>query len=52
MANTSITEPNRYPTYNIRRTNNPVLSITKNNNKKEFFRKIMIDITQTRIIHS
>ena len=47
-----ITETNRYPTYNIRRINNPVLSITKNNNKKEFFRKIMIDITQTRIIHS
>ena len=32
----NITETNRYPTYNIRRTNNPVLSITKNNNKKEF----------------
>ena len=47
-----LTEPNRYPTYNIRRINNHVLSITKNNNKKEFFRKIMIDITQTRIIHS
>ena len=52
MANTSITEPNRYPTYNIRRTNNHVMSITKNNNKKEFIRRIIIDITQTRIIHS
>ena len=31
-----ITETNRYPTYNIRRTNNHVMSITKNNNKKEF----------------
>jgi class 3 adenylate cyclase len=30
------TETNRYPTYNIRRTNNHVMSITKNNNKKEF----------------
>jgi class 3 adenylate cyclase len=29
-----ITETNRYPTYNIRRTNNHVMSITKNNNKK------------------
>ena len=29
-----ITETNRYPTYNIRRTNNNVRSITKNNNKK------------------
>ena len=47
-----ITETNRYPTYNIRRTNNHVMSITKNNNKKEFFRRIIIDITQTRIIHS
>jgi class 3 adenylate cyclase len=46
-----ITETNRYTTYNIRRTNNYVISITKNNNKKEFFRKIIIDITQTRIIH-
>ncbi len=27
-----ITETNRYPTYNIRRTNNHVMSITKNNN--------------------
>jgi class 3 adenylate cyclase len=47
-----ITETNRYPTYNIRRTNNHVISITKNNNIKEFFRRIIIDITQTRIIHS
>ena len=47
-----ITETNRYPTYNIRRTNNNVMSITKKNNKKEFFRRIIIDITQTRIIHS
>ena len=47
-----ITETNRYPTYNIRRINNHVMSITKNNNKKEFFRRIIIDITQTRIIHS
>ena len=47
-----ITETNRYPTYNIRRTNSHVMSITKNNNKKEFFRRIIIDITQTRIIHS
>ena len=47
-----ITETNRYPTYNIRRTNNHVMSITKNNNTKEFFRRIIIDITQTRIIHS
>ena len=46
-----ITETNRYPTYNIRRINNHVMSMTKNNNKKEFFRKIIIDITQTRIIH-
>jgi class 3 adenylate cyclase len=46
-----ITETNRYPTYNIRRTNNHVMSITKNNNTKEFFRRITIDITQTRIIH-
>jgi class 3 adenylate cyclase len=30
----NITEINRYPTYNIRRTNNNVRSITKNNNKK------------------
>ena len=29
-----ITETNRYPTYNIRRTNNHVMSITKINNKK------------------
>jgi class 3 adenylate cyclase len=43
----NITETNRYPTYNIRRTNNYVISITKNNNKKEFFRKIIMDITQT-----
>jgi hypothetical protein len=47
-----ITETNRYPTYNIRRINNHVMSITKNNNKMEFFRRIIIDITQTRIIHS
>ena len=47
-----ITETNRYPTYTIRRINNHVMSITKNNNKKEFFRRIIIDITQTRIIHS
>ena len=46
-----ITETNRYPTYNIRRINNHVISMTKNNNKKEFFRKIIIDITQTRIIN-
>ena len=46
-----ITETNRYPTYNIKRTNNHVMSITKNNNKKEFLEEI-IDITQTRIIHS
>jgi hypothetical protein len=31
-----LTETNRYPTYNIRRTNNYVISITKNNNKKDF----------------
>src|SRR5687768_3100809 len=31
-----ITETNRYPTYNIRRTNNNVMSITKNNKKKIF----------------
>jgi class 3 adenylate cyclase len=31
-----ITETDRYPTYNIRRTNNHVMSITKNKNKKEF----------------
>ena len=47
-----ITETNRYPTYNIRRINNHVMSITKINNKKECFRRIIIDITQTRIIHS
>ena len=46
-----ITETNSYHTYIIRRTNSHVMSITKNNNKKEFFRKIIIDITQTRIIH-
>ena len=46
------TETNRYPTYNIRRTNNHVMSITKNNNKKELIRRIIIEITQTRIIHS
>ena len=47
-----IIELNRYPTYTIRRTNNHVMSITKNNNKKELVRRIIIDITQTRIIHS
>ena len=47
-----ITETNRYPTYTIRRTNNHVMSITKNNNKKELIRRIIMDITQTRIIHS
>ena len=47
-----ITETNRYSTYNIRRINNHVMSITKNNNKKELIRRIIIDITQTRIIHS
>ena len=31
-----ITETNRYPTYNIRRTNNNVMAITKNNKKKIF----------------
>ena len=31
-----ITETNRYSTYNIRRINNHVMSITKNNNKKDF----------------
>ena len=48
----NITETNRYPTYNIRRRNNHVLSITNNNNKKELIRRIIMDITQTRIIHS
>ncbi len=47
-----ITETNRYPTYNIRRTNSHVMSIIKNSNKKESFRRIIINITQTRIIHS
>ncbi len=47
-----IKETNRYPTYNIIRTNNNIMSITKKNNKKEFFRRIIIDITHTRIIHS
>ena len=47
-----ITETNRYPTYNIRRTNSHVMSITKNSNKKESFRRIIINIIQTRIIHS
>jgi class 3 adenylate cyclase len=47
-----ITETNRYPTYNIRRTNNHVISIIKNSNKKEHIRRIIIDITQSRIIHS
>ena len=47
-----IIELNRYPTYNIRKINNYVMSITKNNNKKELIRRIIIDITQTRIIHS
>jgi len=46
-----ITETDRYPTYNIRRTNNQVMSITKNNNKKKF-RRIIIDMTQTSIINS
>jgi class 3 adenylate cyclase len=32
----NITETNRYPTYNIRRTNNIFMSITKNNKKKIF----------------
>jgi hypothetical protein len=32
----NITETNRYPLYNIRMKNNNVLSITKNNNKKDF----------------
>jgi class 3 adenylate cyclase len=40
-----ITETNRYPTYTIRRTNNHVMSITKNNNKKELIRRIIMDIT-------
>ena len=40
-----ITETNRYPTYTIRRTNNHVISITKNNNKKELIRRIIMDIT-------
>ena len=31
-----ITETNRYPTYNIRSTNNHEMLITKNNNNKEF----------------
>ena len=47
-----ITETNRYPTYNIRRTNSHVMSIIKNSNKKESFRRIIINIIQTRIIHS
>ena len=47
-----ITETNRYSTYHIRRTNKHVMSITKNNNKKQLIRRIVIDITQTRIIHS
>ena len=47
-----IKETNRYSTYNIRRINNHVMSITKNNNKKELIRRIIIDITQTRIIPS
>ena len=34
-----ITETNRYPTYNIRRTNNHAMSINKNNNKKDFLTK-------------
>ena len=34
-----ITHVIRYPTYNIRRTNNNVRSITKNNNKKIFVRE-------------
>jgi class 3 adenylate cyclase len=46
-----IIEPNKYPTYNIRRINNHVMSITKNNNKKELIRRIIRDITQTRIIY-
>jgi hypothetical protein len=32
-----ITETNRYPTYNIRRTNNHVMSITNHNNNKRIF---------------
>ena len=34
----NISDTNRYPTYNIRRTNNHVTSITKNNNKKELMK--------------
>jgi CheY-like chemotaxis protein/class 3 adenylate cyclase len=34
-----ITETNKYPTYNIRRTNNHAMTITNNNNKKDFLTK-------------
>jgi CheY-like chemotaxis protein len=37
-----ITETNRYPTYNIKRTNNYAISITKTNNKKDFLTKKQI----------
>jgi class 3 adenylate cyclase len=47
-----ITETNGYLTYNVIRTNNHGMSLTKNNNKKELIRRIIIDITQARIIYS
>jgi CheY-like chemotaxis protein len=34
-----ITEANRYPIYNIRRTNNHAMTINNNNNKKDFLTK-------------
>ena len=37
-----ITETNRYPTYNIKRTNNHAMSITRTNNKKDFLTKKQI----------
>ena len=37
-----ITETNRYPTYNIKRTNNHAMSITRTNNKEDFLTKKQI----------
>jgi hypothetical protein len=37
-----ITETNRYPTYNIKRTNNHAMSIIRTNNKKDSLTKKQI----------
>jgi CheY-like chemotaxis protein len=39
-----ITETNRYLTYNIKRINNRAMSITKNNNKKDFLTKKQLSL--------